>query len=316
MKRRRKNKGGRSFYMVLSILCLTALFLGYSFVYNLSEERKSHKEITTISINYNADSVNKESGTLDKIMSYFNMFLEKTFKEKDKDEEVFKIIDTQSKNEEVFQTIASKDVKDGKEELEIFNQDDYKTDNKDQVYVASDRKDSFFKVIQTTSRSSSPRRLFLNAASLADSLNVVFFHTHGTEAFQSTNDTNYRTLDESLNKDQLVYRIMIRQPEQVTESIVSEAIEQTLKKKDNPYINQLKFETYTDGGSIQMVHTGSFDTEAQSFRQMDVFLETTEYERDWLMGDFVHREIYLSDARRVVPEKRKTLLRYKLKKKN
>jgi arabinogalactan oligomer/maltooligosaccharide transport system substrate-binding protein len=49
---------------------------------------------------------------------------------------------------------------------------------------------------------------------------------------------------------------------------------------------------------------------------MDVFLETTEYERDWLMGDFVHREIYLSDARRVVPEKRKTLLRYKLKEKN
>lgn len=122
--------------------------------------------------------------------------------------------------------------------------------------------------------------------------------------------------DESLNKDQLVYRIMIRQPEQVTESIVSEAIEQTLKKKDNLYINQLKFETYTDGGSIQMVHTGSFDTEVQSFTQMDVFLETTEYERDWLMGDFVHREIYLSDARRVVPEKRKTLLRYKLKEKN
>ncbi|WP_288394637.1 GyrI-like domain-containing protein [uncultured Vagococcus sp.] len=122
--------------------------------------------------------------------------------------------------------------------------------------------------------------------------------------------------DESLNKDQLVYRIMIRQPEQVTESIVSEAIKQTLKKKDNLYINQLKFETYTDGGSIQMVHTGSFDTEVQSFRQMDVFLETTEYERDWLMGEFVHREIYLSDTRRVVPEKRKTLLRYKLKEKN
>lgn len=122
--------------------------------------------------------------------------------------------------------------------------------------------------------------------------------------------------DQCLNKDQLVYRIMIRQPEQVSESIVSEAIEQTLKKKDNPYINQLKFETYTDGRSIQMIHTGSFDTEVQSFRQMDVFLETTEYERDWLMGDFVHREIYLSDARRVVPEKRKTLLRYKLKEKN
>lgn len=196
MKRRRKNKGGRSFYMVLSILCLTALFLGYSFVYNLSEERKSNKEITTISINYNVNKNNNELGTLDKIMSYFNMFLEKTFKEKDNDEEVFTIIDTQSKNSEVFKTIESKEIK---KDLEIFNENDYKTEKTDQVYLASDRKDSFFKVIKTRSRSSGPRRLFLNATSLADSLNVVLFHTHGTEAFQSTNDTNYRTLDESLN---------------------------------------------------------------------------------------------------------------------
>ena len=41
--------------------------------------------------------------------------------------------------------------------------------------------------------------------------------------------------DENLNKDQLVYRIMIRQPEQVNLEMVSQAIQQTIKKKDNPY---------------------------------------------------------------------------------
>lgn len=121
--------------------------------------------------------------------------------------------------------------------------------------------------------------------------------------------------DENLNKDQLVYRIMIRQPEQVNLEMVSQAIQQTIKKKDNPYLNQLSFETYEDGMSIQMIHVGSFDTELESFKQMDSFLEGTAYERDWIMESYVHREIYLSDARKVVPEKRKTVLRYKLKEK-
>ena len=121
--------------------------------------------------------------------------------------------------------------------------------------------------------------------------------------------------NEHLNKEQLVYRIMIRQPEQVTKEMVNDVITEVSKKKSNPFISQLSFEKYTDGLSIQMIHVGSYDTEVESFRQIDAFLEQTSYEWDWVMDDYVHREIYLSDARRVVPEKRKTLLRYKLKEK-
>lgn len=199
MKRRRKNKGGTKFYMVMSILCLTALFLGYSFVYNLSEERKSGKEVTTISINYSADKNNNDKlNTFDKILSYFNLFFEKTFKEnKENDEEVIEIIDTQSKNDNVFTAIASKG--DVKEDLEIFNESEYTIESTNQANLTNDRKESFFKVINTASRSSGPRKLFLNAASLTDSLNIVLFHTHGTEAFKPNYETNYRTLDESLN---------------------------------------------------------------------------------------------------------------------
>ncbi len=200
MKRRRKNKGGRSFYMVMSIICLTALFLGYSFVYNLAENRKTGKEVTTISINYNVnkDNSKKQQSTFDKIMSYFNIFLEETFKEnKNNGTEIIEN-DAQTNSGAVFKTIASKE--DAKEDLKIFNENEYKKETaKQEVNLSNDKKENFFKVIKAASRSSAPRKLFLNAASVIDSLNIVFFHTHGTEAFKPNYETNYRTLDDSLN---------------------------------------------------------------------------------------------------------------------
>ena len=198
MKRRRKNKSGRSFYIVLSILCLTALFLGYSFVYNLSEQRKTGKDITTISIKYNASGKEDELNTFDRFMSYFNIFLEKTFKEKKSDEvDIIENIEPQSHKNGFFKTILSQEPK---EDLEIFKEGSYEPVSNDEIYLANDRKESFFKVVQPTSRSSSPRRkLFLKTASDLDGLNIVLFHTHGTEAFQSSYDANYRSLDENLN---------------------------------------------------------------------------------------------------------------------
>ena len=109
MKRRRRKKNETKFYMVMSLLCLTVLFMGYSFVYNLSEKRKAGQDITTISINYSGDKENGgKTSAMDKIMSYFNIFLEKTFNEEDtsrltesdkvESKDVFNIIDIQNKN--------------------------------------------------------------------------------------------------------------------------------------------------------------------------------------------------------------------------
>ncbi|NLJ58271.1 MAG: hypothetical protein GX339_05455 [Tissierellia bacterium] len=195
MKRRRKNKGGSKFYMVLSIICLSVLFLGYSFVYNLSEERKSGQEVTTISINYNNRKDTTNSSTLDKIMSYFNLFLEKTFKEKENDTEI--IENNESKSEEVFKTIESGNAV---EKLEIFDDDEYTSPStKKEVYLANDRKKNFFRVVTSSSRSSASRKLFVNTDAIGGGLNIVLFHTHGTEAFKENQDTNYRSLEESAN---------------------------------------------------------------------------------------------------------------------
>lgn len=127
--------------------------------------------------------------------------------------------------------------------------------------------------------------------------------------------TNDGSKDENLNKAALVYRMMIRQPESVTDEMVQVAIKEVQLKKMNESVKEIIFEKYEDGTVIQTIHIGSFDTEIETFKKMDRFLEKTNYTKDWIMGKYSHREIYLSDFRRVIPEKRKTLLRYKLKEK-
>lgn len=119
-----------------------------------------------------------------------------------------------------------------------------------------------------------------------------------------------RKLD-TLNKDELLYTIMIRQPDFVTKDIADKAFENVRKKKPHPLLNDVTFGTIEDGLSVQMLHVGSYDNEPQSFELMKEFIEKNNLERVFLQ----HREIYLSDARKVEPEKFKTVLRYMVKSK-
>jgi hypothetical protein len=111
---------------------------------------------------------------------------------------------------------------------------------------------------------------------------------------------------ETLNKDELIYIIMIRQPDFVTKEVVDKAFESVRKKKPNPLLDDVTFGTIEDGLSVQMLHVGSYDNEPQSFEVMEEFLINNNLERASLQ----HREIYLSDARKVEPAKLKTILRY------
>lgn len=119
-----------------------------------------------------------------------------------------------------------------------------------------------------------------------------------------------RKLD-TLNKNELLYTIMIRQPDFVTKDIADKAFENVRKKKPHPLLNDVTFGTIEDGLSVQMLHVGSYDNEPQSFELMKEFIEKNNLERVFLQ----HREIYLSDARKVEPEKFKTVLRYMVKSK-
>lgn len=114
---------------------------------------------------------------------------------------------------------------------------------------------------------------------------------------------------ETVNKDELLYTIMIRQPDFIIKDVVEKAFEIVRKKKPHPLLDEVTFEIIEDGLSVQMLHIGSYDNEPQSFKLMNEFIKNHNFEKRSL----VHREIYLSDARKVQPDRLKTVLRYMVK---
>jgi hypothetical protein len=112
----------------------------------------------------------------------------------------------------------------------------------------------------------------------------------------------------TIDKNTLVFTLMIRQPDFVTNDFALDIIEKTKKKKPHPLLDKAKFELVEEGKCVQMLHTGSYDSEPASFKKMEQFAEENKLKRKF----HTHREIYLSDARKVAPEKLKTVLRFQV----
>lgn len=112
-----------------------------------------------------------------------------------------------------------------------------------------------------------------------------------------------------LDKDALVYTLMIRQPAFVTPSVYAMAVENTKVKKKTPGIELARLETVTEGLCVQMTHIGPYDDEPASFAQMNAFIAENGLER---IGTD-HREIYMGDPRRGDPAKLRTVLRCRVR---
>ena len=110
----------------------------------------------------------------------------------------------------------------------------------------------------------------------------------------------------ALDKTKLKYRLMIRQPWFATPDVVARAMESARKKVPAGLLERASFEPFADGVSVQMLHVGPYDTEPETFAAMDAFLNANGLVRT----ERTHREIYLSDPRKVSPDKNRTLLRY------
>ncbi|MFC5465237.1 GyrI-like domain-containing protein [Lederbergia graminis] len=111
-----------------------------------------------------------------------------------------------------------------------------------------------------------------------------------------------------LDKNHLVYQLMIRQPDFVTEELFQRAVDTVKKKKKNLQVDEAKFISHADGLSVQMMHLGSYDNESETFSIMENYCEEQGYKRK----SKIHREIYISDPRKTAPEKLKTVLRFKI----
>ncbi len=109
-----------------------------------------------------------------------------------------------------------------------------------------------------------------------------------------------------LNKDDLVFDLMIRQPDFVSIDFFNEILELTKIKKPHKLLDKVKFQKIKDGKCIQMLHIGSYDDEPESFQKMEILAKELNLKRK-LKG---HREIYLSDFRKVEKDKLKTVLRF------
>ena len=114
-----------------------------------------------------------------------------------------------------------------------------------------------------------------------------------------------------INKNELVFKLMIRQPDFVDSNFAMQILEQTKKNKPNDLLEKVRFEEIIEGTCIQMLHIGSYDNEPESFKIMESFAEQENYRRTTM----THKEIYLSDPRKVSPDKLKTVLRINIEKK-
>lgn len=113
-----------------------------------------------------------------------------------------------------------------------------------------------------------------------------------------------------LIKEELIYTIMIGQPDFITGEMVKKALEQVRVKKPNPLYDEIRFEEMTEGSCVTVLHLGPFDQEPQSFAKMDTFCQNHQLTRI----SNTHREIYLNNLNRTDPRKLKTILRYKVQK--
>lgn len=114
--------------------------------------------------------------------------------------------------------------------------------------------------------------------------------------------------ENTLDKNELIYTIMIRQPDFVTEEIAMKAIEIVKRKKPHPLLEQVIFDSMNDGLCVQILHNGSYDSEPNSFAVMENYCEENNFKRITKK----HREIYISDARKTESSKLKTVLRYRV----
>ena len=115
-----------------------------------------------------------------------------------------------------------------------------------------------------------------------------------------------------LVKSELSYSIMIGQPNFITTDLFDKALEEVKIKKPNQLYDAIRFEELEEGYSLAMLHVGPFDTENQTFDEMERFCKLHKLKRI----SKVHREIYLNNLHRTDPYKLKTILRYQIQEEN
>ena len=113
------------------------------------------------------------------------------------------------------------------------------------------------------------------------------------------------------HKEDFNWISVIRLPDFVTKADFDWAVEEAGKKKKQDF-SKVEFLNYDEGLCVQCMHIGSCDHEPATVQIMHEYMEAQGYDLD-ITDQRLHHEIYLSDARKVIPEKLKTVIRHPIK---
>ena len=106
-------------------------------------------------------------------------------------------------------------------------------------------------------------------------------------------------------KDAWDWTMLIPLPPAVTDPDIRAGLDAAARKKPELPIDRIGAPTIDEGLSLQILHVGSYDAETPTLHRLHAELMPAQ----GLTFNGPHHEIYLSDPRRVAPEKLKTILR-------
>ena len=105
------------------------------------------------------------------------------------------------------------------------------------------------------------------------------------------------------------WKLMIRTPDFISQKDLDMAIEKLIQKGKDPEVKNVVLDTIDEGLCVQMLHVGPYDEECKTIKEMMDFVEGEGME---FHGR--HHDIYISDPRRVSPERLKTIIRHPVRK--
>lgn len=101
------------------------------------------------------------------------------------------------------------------------------------------------------------------------------------------------------------WTVMIRQPDFITEDLIKKAMEEIEQKKNPPSLKKIRYESFKEGLSVQIMHIGPYgEAETPQVQRLHEFIHQEGHK---ITGK--HHEIYISDMRRTKPENLKTIIR-------
>jgi hypothetical protein len=109
-------------------------------------------------------------------------------------------------------------------------------------------------------------------------------------------------------RNEWCWKLLIRMPDFVSKEMMLSVQPEVSKKKKNDLIQEISFEEITEAQCAQIMHIGPYSTEPETINMLLEFIKN-----NGLTVNGLHHEIYISDPRKAVPGKMKTIIRYPVK---